>query len=370
MATASTLDQTKLIVTIRGQKIEILLEPDFTVHDVKEIVGRQLEIPSNDIKLMFKGKVLSEPNENLEQLLQESSKTGKLSKTYRLMAVGLSREEMVRAQQAFEAHQLRAPRVRDDLSDQGRLRKLDRKRKGQLMLQQAAARGRGSSTSKYGFANIETLPGLPDEEKAKTILSSLANDPGILACMAKHEWNVGALSELYPEGKVGESAVCVMGLNESKGQRIKLRIRTDDLKGFRKPLSIRKVLFHELAHNVHSEHNGDFFLLMRQIEKECSELDWTKGAGLGLPIEKASSLSITSYQGGAFRLGDRKQNDSAVALNMTPSELRYHAAMQRMTPEEEEIELHCGCDRKTTNLFLPKPLQSTSPPDESKDDNP
>ena len=67
--------------------------------------------------------------------------------------------------------------------------------------------------------------------------------------MAKHKWNVGSLAELYPDGKVGESAVCVMGLNENKGQRIELRIRTDDLKGFRKILSIRKVLFHELAHN-------------------------------------------------------------------------------------------------------------------------
>lgn len=71
-----------------------------------------------------------------------------------------------------------------------------------------------------------------------------------------------------------------MGLNKNKGQQILLRIRTDDRKGFRKMLSIRQVLFYELAHNEHSEYNGEFFKLMRQIERECNELDWTQGAGL------------------------------------------------------------------------------------------
>ena len=62
-----------------------------------------------------------------------------------------------------------------------------------------------------------------------------------------------------------------------KGIRILLRLRTDDLKGFRKILSIRKVLFHELAHNVHSEHDSNFYKLMRQIEREVVELDWRAG---------------------------------------------------------------------------------------------
>jgi WLM domain len=41
--------------------------------------------------------------------------------------------------------------------------------------------------------------------------------------------------------QVGVSDVCVMGLNENHGQTIRLRLRTDDLQGFRKPLSIKKV---------------------------------------------------------------------------------------------------------------------------------
>merc|ERR1712038_1528131 len=166
----------------------------------------------------------------------------------------------------------------------------------------------GAADKKYGFGRIETLPMLPDQNKAKEILNSLANDPGILACMSKHKWNVGCLAEMYPEGKVGESEVCIMGLNQNKGAKILLRLRTDDLTGFRKILSIRKVLFHELAHNVHSEHNGDFFQLMREVEKECNEMDWTQGAGLSQDMMENNHTNL--YQGGIYRLGEKGDSNS------------------------------------------------------------
>ena len=35
--------------------------------------------------------------------------------------------------------------------------------------------------------------------------------------MEKYRFTVGALCELYPEGYVGVSDVCIMGLNEGKG---------------------------------------------------------------------------------------------------------------------------------------------------------
>ena len=46
---------------------------------------------------------------------------------------------------------------------------------------------------------------------------------------------------LTDDAQVGVSDVCVMGLNENHGQTIRLRLRTDDLQGFRKSLSIKKV---------------------------------------------------------------------------------------------------------------------------------
>ncbi len=141
--------------------------------------------------------------------------------------------------------------------------------------------------SPYKFQRIETLPGLADRDKAYSILETLANDPGVLECMKKHKWSVGCLAELAPDGQVGVDPVCVLGLNQNHGQKILLRIRTDDLKGFRKTLSIKKVLYHELAHNVYGDHNDDFYMLMRQIEREATNLNWrnSNGRALGIAAE-------------------------------------------------------------------------------------
>jgi hypothetical protein len=63
-------------------------------------------------------------------------------------------------------------------------------------------------------------------------------------CVCVHQrWSVGCLAEMYPDGKVGVDPVCVLGLNQNKGQKILLRLRTDDLQGFRKFL--KYVIFAE-----------------------------------------------------------------------------------------------------------------------------
>lgn len=354
-----------LLISYRGKKIEIPLHQDTSVSGVKsEIVSTVDEtsnLQPNDIKLIHKGKVLLNEEDTgttlydkltLTSSLSSSSAGGKKKKkVIRLMATGVSSSEARVQNEEFELGKRNAPRIKDDLSDIGRRELIARQRLGQMTMSKVSKRMDASSSSrKYGFGRIETLPMLPDQEKAKEILNSLARDPGILACMATHQWNVGCLAEMYPEGKVGESEVCIMGLNQNKGQKILLRIRTDDLKGFRKPLSIRKVLFHELAHNVHSDHDEKFFQLMRQVEKECNEMDWTNGAGLqgmGLDDAGAGAGAGTFYEGGTYRLGGGKtrtgvenENEHEIA---TPRELAARAALMRLSAEEQAIEDGCGC---------------------------
>lgn len=65
------------------------------------------------------------------------------------------------------------------------------------------------------------------------LLKRISTDPGILAIMKKYNWHVGTLKEMPPEGLVGVSEVCVLGYNQNMGQAIALRLRTDNLKGFR-----------------------------------------------------------------------------------------------------------------------------------------
>lgn len=330
--------QPKLIVSFRGKKVEIQLEPGVLVIDVKARVATTAADPASltasDVKLMYKGKILSNDQQDLYELLVGK----KAAKIYRIMATGVSSTEATTLNTEFQEGLKKAPRIRNDLTPQGRIEIARRQRLAQNMMN-----NKGRTTSpKYGFGRIETLPMLPDQATAKHLLKTLANDPGVLACMAKHKWNVGCLAELYPEGKVGQSDVCVMGLNQNKGQKILLRIRTDDLKGFRKMLSIRKVLFHELAHNVHSEHDDDFFQLMRQIERECNEMDWTGGEGLS---SNAVQGDQALYEGGTFRLGGGGESSH---VNVPVRELAARAAMMRLTAEEEEIQQHCGCGKEVS----------------------
>ena len=71
---------------------------------------------------------------------------------------------------------------------------------------------------------------VPRPKEALKLLYRLAADPGIRGIMKKHRWDVQRLSEMPPEGKVGVSPVCILGVNIGAGQEISLRLRTDDLK--------------------------------------------------------------------------------------------------------------------------------------------
>ena len=85
---------------------------------------------------------------------------------------------------------------------------------------------------KFEAWQLPRLSPIPTE--ALKLLHRLAADPGITGIMTKHRWSVGLLSEMPPEGKVGVSPVCILGVNINAGQEISLRLRTDDLKGFRR----------------------------------------------------------------------------------------------------------------------------------------
>ncbi|CAH8277119.1 unnamed protein product [Arabidopsis lyrata] len=136
----------------------------------------------------------------------------------------------------------------------------------------------------YIFCDFRTLqlPGIelnPPPSAALKRMHMLAADPGIIAVMNKHRWRVGIMTELAPVGYVGVSPRCLLGFNKNQGEEISLRLRTDDLKGFRKYQSIKKTLLHELAHMIYTEHDENFYALDSQLNKEAESLDWTKSRG-------------------------------------------------------------------------------------------
>lgn len=70
--------------------------------------------------------------------------------------------------------------------------------------------------------------------------------------MRKHQFAVGTLTELAPHEHPN-----LLGLNVSAGQAIKLRLRTNDYEGFRTYKEVRRVLCHELTHNVWGDHDNN-----------------------------------------------------------------------------------------------------------------
>lgn len=110
--------------------------------------------------------------------------------------------------------------------------------------------GTSSPSVQYRFHDVQPLSHLPNPASALSLLQKLASDPVINHVMQKHRFSVGLLTELAPHEHPG-----LLGLNENRGMAIKLRLRTDRYDGFRLYSEVRRVLCHELTHNVWGDHD-------------------------------------------------------------------------------------------------------------------
>ncbi|RCH81884.1 hypothetical protein CU097_000453, partial [Rhizopus azygosporus] len=182
----------------------------------------------------------------------------------------------------------------------------------------------------------------PHPERARKILERLRDDRGIQAIMKARKWSVGELIELTP------FEASILGYNRNAGQLIALRLRTDDLSGFRHYDSIRKVLLHELTHNVWGEHDDNFHALNRQLNKDVVALDWTAHGGHSLGNgsyynpEEEEVMDDVGYEAGTYRLG----GSSVAVLDNDPEarrQLLARATLSRLTKQEEkEMDEGCG----------------------------
>lgn len=126
---------------------------------------------------------------------------------------------------------------------------------------QVRSTGSSSSSSpslQFRFHELVPLAHLPHPEGALALLKKLSTDPAVQHVMQKHQFAVGVLTELAPHEHPE-----LLGLNVNKGQAVKLRLRTDRYDGFRLYQDVRRVLCHELAHNVWGDHDENvscFFL--------------------------------------------------------------------------------------------------------------
>jgi len=132
----------------------------------------------------------------------------------------------------------------------------------------------GDSSQQYTFLRLEPLRFLPNPARSLQFLERLRDDPGIRHTMRKHKWTVPLLTEMDPTMHTQsshEGTTRTLGLNRNKGEVIELRLRTDAYDGYRDYKTIRKTLCHELAHNVHTDHDRKFWDLCHQIEREVAQ---------------------------------------------------------------------------------------------------
>jgi len=360
----------QISITFRGSKFEMTVSSsgELTALDLKEKVlieaGQAQNFIPEDIKLIHAGKILSDQSTDIFDLLSSKSSLRRPKKHVFLATLSSTSEQQKTDQEIRRGMESRL--VRDDLSKEGQKEMQRRKQLGARMLAKAAYKEEFSrERSPYVFGRIETLPNLPMEDKAREILTELSRDRGVLACMAKHQFTVGCLAELAPDGKVGQDPVCIMGLNQNKGQKILLRLRTDDFKGFRKILSIRKVLYHELAHNVHADHDENFYQLMRQIEKECTDANIpgnSKGhilvEGERYSMEDENNVNDQPFIGRTSRLGGLETTSGGGTLR-SAGEMAAQAAIARMGVSRDCDENNknnsqlCSCGLNHNDMFLP-----------------
>ncbi|GAA5850203.1 hypothetical protein JCM9279_003564 [Rhodotorula babjevae] len=150
-----------------------------------------------------------------------------------------------------------------------------------------------SAASRHTFHALEPFPAsVPELARRRAMLERLAADPAVRDVMRRHEFAVGILTELHPVLQP-----TLLGLNTNFGQKVSLRLLTDRLDGTRAYNEVRKVLLHELAHNVHGNHDTGFKELNSQLNKEVAAFESSPSFEPWDP--SPSSSSTTSSSGGA-----------------------------------------------------------------------
>ncbi|KAJ3857547.1 WLM-domain-containing protein [Lentinula lateritia] len=313
-----------LTVSHRGQSYSLSLLPDDTLAVLHARLEELTSTPPKLQKLLYKGKN-SKALDDQVTLTQAGLKDG-----MKIQMLGATANELdgVKA-------------VEDDQQKRDRIMK-ERALKGPTKLRSTGSGSSSSDNLNYRFHNLIPLPHLPNPSSALALLQRLSDDLAIRHIMQKHKFVVGVLTELAPHEHPE-----LLGLNENGGQQIKLRLRTDRYDGFRTYKEVRRVLCHELTHNVWGDHDNNFKELNSLLNREVGEYEASVKAGtnvLGYSGEVYEQSESGSRSRGSHVLGG-SGSDAILLLNDSTEDRRrraLEAAERRLRQEEEEMENSCG----------------------------
>jgi len=329
------MSELRITVVYRGTSHSLSLNAIITLADLQLDIETLTSVPPGMQKLLYKGKRPLPPGKDASET--SINELG-LKDGIKITVVGSTNQEISSIQNAEEQKQ-----KREDIM---------RRRQAAGPSKVASTSRMSSSSLQYRFHRIEPLPHLPNPEAARDLLRKLSLDPAIKHVMEEHRFSVGLLTELAPHEHPQ-----LLGLNENAGQAIKLRLRTDAYDGMRTYKEVRRVLCHELTHNVHGDHDDDFKTLNSRLNREVEAYERSvkagthtlSGLGSGDYYEPedhpAIGSSFTDAEVHSRVLGGG--GGGASTLTGSREEMRQkalEAAMRRIRLQEEEIEQMCGSD--------------------------
>lgn len=356
----SEADWITITISHRQKTCDLSFPPDATVPHLFEEIEEILDIPAANQKILVpKGPLLKMPLKNSDQLLAELQ-----GKTLMLMGSGSSEVQAVQSMCEKIAQRAKARLAQHSSSKSSRSSR-----------RRPAGGVASPDDAKYTFLQVKPLQNLPRPERSMALLMRLKADPGIKATMKKRKYTVALLTEMEPlqhTTSTHEGTSRTLGLNRNKGEVIELRLRTDAYDGYRDYKTIRKTLCHELAHNVHSEHDRHFWDLCHTIEREVDAADWKSG---GQTISGATSRYVIAGQeeyedeedgggwtGGEFVLGGRGAPvaGGGITAGLSRREVLAQAALERQRTETQEEAKAVEAAEKGW-----RPCQRQQPSDES-----
>ncbi|THV02567.1 WLM-domain-containing protein [Dendrothele bispora CBS 962.96] len=316
MASGNSLN---LTVAHRGQSYSLSLLPDETLATLQARLEELTSIPPHFQKLLYKGKSPRAQDQQMT-LAQAGLKDG-----MKVQMLGTTTKE-VDGLSSIEAERQKRNRIL-------------RERASKAPVKVRSTGTANSSSLNYRFHELIPLSHLPNPESARALLQRLSDDPAIAHIMQKHEFSVGILTELAPHEHPQ-----LLGLNVNAGQQIKLRLRTDRYDGFRTYREVRRVLCHELTHNVHGDHDNNFKELNSRLNREVAEYERAVSAGTHSLSEYDGSMYEPSASLEAEARGHALSGVASLSLDSVEDRRMkmLAAAEARLRKEEEELEDSCG----------------------------
>ncbi|KAH6684880.1 WLM domain-containing protein [Plectosphaerella plurivora] len=310
-----------ITVTHRNTPLVFTFDASATISDLSDAITEDFEIPPSHQKFLIAKHGMQKPpfkNPDLALATLQNLKIQLLASSATELSSFQDAADKARARAASRAHHRHRQSARPHRSRAPR------------------------PEDNYTFLTLRPLAGLPHPERSMALLERLRDDPGIRATMRKHQYTVGLLTEMEPLSNTQsthEGTTRLLGLNRNKGQAIELRLRTDAHDGYRDYKTIRKTLCHELAHNIHSDHDRNFWDLCHQIEREVDQLgsghSLADGGGTYAPArddEEDYPQDHGGWEGGEFVLG----GGSMLTSGLSRSEILAKAASDRLRRQNME----------------------------------